>query len=117
MKKPLLLGFSALMFVGLMYKIVETSLESNLFELMAHWGEEGYDPYPWFNATLVDFFGNFTVIALWIFYKETKIWKAVLWLIFMMLMGSPGTYLYIVLQIIKLSSDQGLKELITNRNS
>ncbi len=111
MKKAALIVFFLIMLVVMSYQIVSTSLKSNLFDLMANWGTEGIDPYPWFRATLWDFYANFVVIALLVWHKESNKFVAILWIPFLAAMGSPGTALYLLIQAFKLKKGEGLKEL------
>ena len=111
MKKNILILFFAIMLVVMSYKIVSTSLQSNLFDLMANWGKEGINPYLWFNATLWDFYANFVVIALLVWHKENNKLLALLWIPFLAAMGSPGTALYLLIKSIGLKKNEGLKEL------
>lgn len=115
MKKATLIGLFLVMFVVMTYQIIKTSLQSNLFTLMETWGEPGVDPYPWFSATLWDFYANFLLIACFVAWKENSWLRATLWIIFLGAMGSPGTALYVLVQLIKLKPNEGLKELFTTR--
>ncbi|MES2628337.1 MAG: DUF1475 family protein [Bacteroidota bacterium] len=115
MKKVTLIGFFLLVLVVMTYQIITTSNESSLFTLMNHWGEEGIDPYPWFKATLWDFYANFLFIALFVIWKENSWWRSSLWIIFLAAMGSPGTALYALIKIIVLPSGAPLSHLVTQR--
>ncbi len=113
MKKATLIGFFLVVAVVMTYQIVSTSNQSNLFNLMKHWGEEGIDPYPWFRATLWDFYANFLFIALFVIWKENSFWRSSLWIIFLAAMGSPGTAIYFLLKTLSLKPGEGIKELFT----
>ena len=113
MKKVALIVFFLIMLVVMSYKIVSTSNQSNLFDLMANWGTQGIDPYPWFNATLWDFYANFIFIALFVWHKENNKLLAVLWIPFLGAMGSPGTALYLLIKAFKLKEGEGLNELFS----
>ncbi len=111
MKKATLIGIFIALFLVLTYQIIQTSLTSNLFTLMDKWGQDGIDPYPWFSATLWDFYGNFILIACFVIYKENSILKSALWIIFLAALGSPGTAIYVLSKLFGLKSSDGLNEL------
>ncbi|HEX4887650.1 MAG TPA: DUF1475 family protein [Luteibaculaceae bacterium] len=117
MKKYPLVILAALLTGVMSYQIVATSTASNLFELMAKWGDPSIDPYPWFEATLWDFYGNFVLIALFVWHKENRWYAKLLWIVFLAALGSPGTGLYLLIQALKLKPEQGLKELFTKNGA
>lgn len=95
------------------YTVVTTSIKSNLFHLMSVWGDCSLEnPFPWFEATLYDFYANTIAIFLWIAYKEKAIWSKLLWLVLLVTMGSIATMVYILIQAVKLKEGQGVKELL-----
>lgn len=98
------------------HQIVHTSLHSSLFTLMDHWGEPGIDPYPWFSATLWDFYANFIFIAIFVIYKENNWLKSILWIIFLAAAGSPGTAIYFIVKLAGLKKNDGLKELFSRQS-
>lgn len=111
----MLIGFFTVVLVVMTYKIVATSLQSSLFYLMANWQKPGVNPYPWFNAILWDFYANFLIVAFWVWYKESQKITAIFWIICLALLGSPATALYIIIKLLKLNKDEGLKELICKK--
>ncbi len=117
MKKVTLIGFFLLVLVVMTYQIVQTSLQSNLFELIKTWGQPGVDPYPWFRATLWDFYANFLFIALFVCWKENSWWRSSLWIVFLAAWGSPGTALYFLIKMLSLKQGEGINELFTQRRS
>ncbi len=116
MKKVALIGFFAVLLAVMSYQIISTSNKSNLFTLMANWGKPGIDPYPWFRATLWDFYANFLIIAFWVWYKETNKLVAGLWIVFLAAMGSPATALYVLFKLFGLKKEEGLAALITKQS-
>lgn len=93
------------------YQVVMTSLESNLFK---EWDFLG--SIPWMRATLWDFYANLFVIYLWVLYKERNIGVKVFWFVLLFCLGSIGTCIYVLIQLFKLKPEEGLKELINNKN-
>ncbi|KAK9270287.1 hypothetical protein L1049_025865 [Liquidambar formosana] len=67
---------------------------------------------PWMAATLVDFYINVVALALWISYKEPSWSSAILWVILLACFGSITTCVYIVLQFLKLSSEESSQDPI-----
>lgn len=97
--------------VWVTYQVVMTSLESNLFK---EWDFLG--SIPWMRATLWDFYANLFVIYLWVLYKERSIGIKLLWLVLLFCLGSIGTCVYMLIQLFKLKPDEGVQELINNKN-
>ncbi|WP_316804902.1 DUF1475 family protein [Pedobacter nototheniae] len=101
--------FSAL-FIFMCYKVISTSLESNLFEQWDFLGS-----IPWMRATLWDFYANIFIITLWMFYKEKNVFLKIVWTILFVCLGSIGTLGYVLVQLFKLKTGEGVKELLDNR--
>lgn len=97
--------------VWVTYQVVTTSLESNLFK---EWDFLG--SIPWMRATLWDFYANLFVIYLWVLYKEKNIAIKILWFVLLFCLGSIGTCIYMLIQLFKLKPNEGIKELINNKN-
>ena len=55
---------------------------------------------PWGIVSLVDLYTGFTLFSLWIFYREEKLFVAILWTIAMMTLGffAGALYTFIALQ-------------------
>lgn len=67
---------------------------------------------PWMAATLIDFYINILAIGLWIIYKEQSWVHSILWIILLVCLGSITTCGYIVLQLLKLSSEESMQDPI-----
>ncbi|XP_059631495.1 uncharacterized protein LOC132274274 isoform X2 [Cornus florida] len=61
---------------------------------------------PWMTATLVDFYINIVALGVWVSYKESSWISAILWVALLVCFGSITTCGYIVLQFLKLSSQE-----------
>ena len=96
--------------IWIIYVVISTSLESNLF---TEWDFLG--SIPWMRATLWDFYTNALIIYLWIFYKESGILVKILWLLLMFFLGSIASCAYILIQLFRLKPGEGLTELFTKR--
>lgn len=102
--------FSALL-LWMCYVVITTSKESNLF---TEWDFLG--TIPWMRATLWDFYTNLVVIYIWICYKEKRLtWKLV-WLPLLICLGSIASCMYVLIQLFRLSPQEGLKELFGRQN-
>ncbi|KZV43079.1 hypothetical protein F511_04471 [Dorcoceras hygrometricum] len=67
---------------------------------------------PWMAATLVDFYINIIVIGAWIIYKESNWIRAIIWMVFLVCLGSITTCAYIVLQFFKLTPQESQQDPI-----
>ncbi|CAA0810881.1 Unknown protein [Striga hermonthica] len=67
---------------------------------------------PWMAATLVDFYINILAIGAWIVYKESSWIRALIWIVLLLCLGSITTCLYIVMQFLKLSSQESIQNPI-----
>ncbi|KAF5444519.1 hypothetical protein F2P56_033643 [Juglans regia] len=65
---------------------------------------------PWMAATLVDFYINVVPLAVWVLYKESTWLSAILWIILLACFGSITTCAYILMQFLKLSSQESLQD-------
>lgn len=96
----------------MIYEIIITSLESNLFlELPA------LIQIPWMRATLFDFYANVLCLFIWIGWKEKVLWKKILWLLFMVTMGSVATCIYLLKTLFALKPGEPLSTVFTKRNN
>lgn len=96
----------------MVWEIIDTSLESNLFE---EW--DNLSGIPWMEATLVDFYANVFCIFLWVIYKEQSHWRKALWLILLICLGSVATILYLIKELLTLQPGEGAKELLIRKNA
>jgi hypothetical protein len=101
----------SLLFVWMCYVVVTTSMQSNLFK---EWDFLG--GIPWMRATLWDFYTNVFVIFVWVCYKERSVTLKIIWLILLVILGSIASCAFVLIQLFKLKSTDGLKELFTRTN-
>lgn len=102
--------FSALL-IWMIYIVVSTSLESNLF---TEWDFLG--SIPWMRATLWDFYTNALIIYLWIAYKESGILLKIVWLLLMFFLGSIASCAYVLIELFRLQPGEGISDLIKKRH-
>ncbi|CAN4116409.1 unnamed protein product [Withania somnifera] len=67
---------------------------------------------PWMAALLIDFYIHVFAIGSWIVYKESNWITAILWVVLLICLGSITTCGYIVLQLLKLSTQESLQDPI-----
>lgn len=108
---PILKIIFLLLLGWITYTVIKTSLESNLFE---EWDALGN--IPWMRATLWDFYANAFVIYLWILYKEKSAGMKILWLLLLFCLGSIATCVYVLIQLFKLKSGQGIRDLVVQKS-
>ena len=53
-------------------------------------------PYPWMKITLADLYIGFTLVGLWIIYRENSIIRGLPWLIALYLLGNLVTLAYLL---------------------
>ncbi|HTI57634.1 DUF1475 family protein [Mucilaginibacter sp.] len=97
-----------ILFAWMCYIVIRTSLQSNL---LTEWDFLG--SIPWMRATLWDFYANVAVIFLWVCYKEKSIFLKILWLIFLVCLGSIASCAYVLIQLFRLKPGEGLKEFFS----
>ena len=69
-------------------------------------GEGGYLlSTPWGQISLIDVYIGFLFICVWILYREPSFWRALPWLIFMMIFGNATAGLYIFIALLKGNGD------------
>jgi len=99
--------FSVLL-IWIVYTIIATSLESNLFDEL-----EYLISIPWMRATLIDFYINELIIFLWVCFKESSLLKKIVWAILFFCLGSAATTFYILIILFKADVKSSPKELLT----
>ncbi len=109
-KKNLLLILFAGLSFGMVALVVNTSLKSNLFEVLPYLNSE-----PWFVTTIVDFYFNIVIISVWVVYKEKSHFKALIWIISFILLGSISTAFYVFLQIITLKQNDTMDQVVLRK--
>ncbi|MCE1190187.1 MAG: DUF1475 domain-containing protein [Ignavibacteria bacterium] len=99
-KNQLLIVFSILWFY-IVYTVITTSMQSNLF---TEWNYLA--SIPWMRATLVDFYINVVAIFTWIALRERSKLALTFWLLGLVFLGSIATTTYIIVQLIKLKAGE-----------
>lgn len=99
--KNFLVAVFAILFLYIVYTIISTSLESNLF---TEW--DFLASIPWMKATLVDFYVNTVVIFVWMAFRGKGWTIRILWLVLFVFLGSIATTFYVLVQLLKLKKDE-----------
>jgi hypothetical protein len=100
----------AVLFVYMIYTVITTSLQSNLF---AEWSYLG--SIPWMRATLIDFYTNIVVLWAWVAYKETSWAVRLLWLVLFVCLGSITVTLYVLIELFRLKPGEGIERVLLRR--
>jgi len=69
---------------------------------------------PWGAVSLVDLYTGFIFVCFWIFYKEKTI-NAIIWSIFMMVLGNLTTAIYVLYSLNTSNGD--MKKFFMGKNS
>lgn len=101
----------SMVFAWMVYVVVSTSLESNLFEEWSNLAQ-----IPWLTATLWDFYANTLIIALWAIYKERSNLSRGLWVFLFIILGSIATSAYILMHLFRLSRTDSIDRLILRQD-
>jgi hypothetical protein len=111
MKGNTMITFLKVLFTALcaymIYVVISTSIESNLFKEWSYLGS-----IPWMRATLFDFYTNTVVLFAWVAYKERNLGIKALWLILFVGLGSIAVTFYVLLQLFKLKRGEGIDRVL-----
>jgi di/tricarboxylate transporter len=109
--KNTLIALFTILFLWVTYVVIDTSYQSNLFK---EW--DFLMSIPWMQATLWDFYANILVLLLWVYYKESNIAVKGLWTVLFILLGSIAVTGYVLLQLFKLKTGEGLEHVLVKRS-
>jgi hypothetical protein len=112
MKKEVALvsGFSLLVILVMVTATSWASFETNVFE-----GFRDLFRFRWGVATLGDTYFGFLTVYLWIAYKESTWTSRLLWLVLVLCFGTIATSSYLLFQISKLKSGDGVEHLLLRK--
>jgi hypothetical protein len=60
---------------------------------------------PWGIVSIIDLYAGFILFSLWIFFREEKTYKAVVWTILMMTFGFLTGSIYVLINLYRSNSD------------
>ncbi len=99
--KNLFIVIFSILFVYIVYTVISTSIESNLF---TEW--DFLASIPWMKATLIDFYINTVVIFVWLSFREKNWAVRIMWLVLLVFTGSIASTFYVLIQLFKLEKDE-----------
>ena len=67
---------------------------------------------PWFHATLVDAYCGFLTFFAWVAYKETAIWKRLIWFLLIMTLGNIAMSVYVLIQLVRVDRRKGIESIL-----
>ncbi|MCB1041597.1 MAG: DUF1475 family protein [Acidobacteria bacterium] len=97
---------TAIAWLWMLWVIVATSLESNLF---VEW--QNLSAIPWMRATLWDFYLTMSLVVLWMWRHEPGWASRLCWTLAFLLLGSLGTLFYFWLHLMRLPKHTSLKDV------
>jgi hypothetical protein len=59
----------------------------------------------WGQISLIDVYIMFIIFSFWIIYREKSVWKSIIWVILMMILGSFTACLYIFIAFVTAKGD------------
>jgi hypothetical protein len=99
--------FLTTIWIGIIYIVVATSLESSLFK---EW--DFLASIPWMRATLWDFYANILVIYLWVIWRERNFAIRMLWAVLFFSLGSIASIGYVLIQLYPLKNLDDARALL-----
>lgn len=76
---------------------------------------ESYAANPWAVATLYDAYSGFTIFWLWVAYRERTWGARALWFVLVMALGNIATSFYLLLQLMRLSPQEPVSNILGKR--
>jgi hypothetical protein len=67
---------------------------------------------PWAVATLYDAYFGFITFWLWVAYKESTVWRRLLWLVLILCLGNIAMSFYVLIQLFRLKPEQSVEALL-----
>ena len=90
---------------------ITASIDQDIFEAVGSmW------PNWWFKATLADAYFGFLTFFIWVAYKELRLWRKLIWLALIMLLGNLAISAYMLIELYKLQVGDSFATLLTRRN-
>ena len=103
-----------LLFGGIFVFMVVMTIRTGLaVSLSAAW--PSYAANPWAIATLYDAYFGFVTFYAWVFYKERRVWKRVLWFLLIMGLGNIAMSFYVLIQLFRLRPEEPAAFILQRR--
>ena len=71
--------------------------------------------HPWFIATLFDTYLAFLTFFCWVAYKVNSVWKSLLWLIAILLLGNFAIATFMLIQLFKVPATASLQDVLLRK--
>ena len=97
-------------FVWMLVLTIRTSFAVSLWDAWP-----GYAANPWAIATLYDAYFGFLTFYVWVAYKERMMWSRIVWFVLIMGLGSIAMSLYMLIQLMRLGSDEPAEAILWRR--
>jgi hypothetical protein len=106
-----------ILFSGIFLALLSYNLWASTRQPLLQWGglTTGPDRY-WTIATFIDAYCGFVTFYVWVFYKESRWLKRVVWFAAIMLLGNIAMSAYVLLQLMRLAPNQEANAILTARN-
>jgi len=96
-----------LTFLAMLIVTVWASLQGAVWEIPGT-----VSGHPWFVATLFDAYFAFIAFFCWVAYKEDALWKRLVWLVALLLLGNFAISAYCLIQLFKVKPNASLREVL-----
>lgn len=106
-----------LLFSGILLCMILVTGWASMRQSVFSWGGlSGPDRY-WTLATLSDAYFGFLTFYAWVFYKESRWLKRIIWFIAIMALGNMAMSAYVLLQLARLRTDRPAADILVARNA
>ncbi len=110
--KSLLSAICLAVLAVMLFVTLTASLQQDVFSA----GRELW-PDPWFRATLADAYFGFLFFWLWVAWRERAPARGALWFVLIMLLGNFAMASYVLLQLRRWQSEEGIEKLLTGNRA
>ena len=107
MARPVLFVLFSFILVSMLAVTTYASLDQNILEI----GPE-LTRNPWFHATLVDAYFGFLTFYVWVAYKESGVWRKLVWFLLIMALGNIAMSIYVLVQLQRWDRSKGMDSLL-----
>lgn len=105
-----------LLFAGIFVAMLAVTTYASLDRSVLNVGSQ-LTSDPWFHATLADAYFGFLTFYAWVAYKETGIWRKLLWFVLVMTLGNIAMSIYVLIQLRHWDAERGFESLLIRSDS
>lgn len=103
-----------LLFSGILLTMIAVTVDASLKQsLWDAW--PGLKAQPWAIATLFDAYFGFLTFFVWVVYKESSVFRSVIWFVLIMCLGNLAMAAYVLLQLSKLKPEEPAETVLWSR--